>query len=191
MVDGAGNGDRRGTSEAMTQTLRDTDRERLRKVVGVMRSATIEGERRAAEAAAARLAAMYGMTLEDATAEAFPEEDDGRIDRAEQEARQRAAFAWAANLVRMTEAYERAEKYRYMVAKEAARRRGLVEDEPTPQRIAPRAPRRYIPGKADEFRLIAGLLRDGLSIRRTAEVVGVSCNDVARVWLLTRDKRAA
>ncbi|RVU37895.1 hypothetical protein EOI86_00905 [Hwanghaeella grinnelliae] len=177
----------------MAQPLSDAEREKLRKIIGVMRSATIEGERKAAEIAATRLAKANGMTLEEAEKEAFPEEDNGRIDADERAAQQREAARWAANMVRMTEAYEASEKYRFMMAKEEAKRRGLEEQETAARarRTAPNRPRRYIPGKDDEFRLIAGLLRDGVSVERTAELVGVSTIDVARVWLLTRGKRAA
>ena len=177
----------------MAQPLTDAEREKLRKIIGVMRSATIEGERKAAEEAAMRLAAANGMTLEEAEQEAFIEEDDGRIDADERAAQQREAARWAANMVRMTNAYEASEKYRFMMAKEEAKRRGLAEKETDTRarRISGNNPRRYIPGKADEFRLIAGLLRDGVSVERTAELVGVSTVDVARIWLLTRGNRAA
>ncbi len=177
----------------MAQPLTDAEREKLRKIIGVMRSATIEGERRAAEEAATRLAAASGMTLEEAAQEAFLEEDDGRINADEKAAQQREAARWAANMVRMTEAYESSEKYRFMMAKEEAKRRGLNEPETDTRarRLSGNRPRRYIPGKSDEFRLIAGLLRDGVSLERTAELVGVSTVDVARVWLLTRGNRAA
>lgn len=177
----------------MVQPLSDAEREKLRKIIGVMRSATIEGERKAAEEAATRLAAANGMTLEEAEKEAFSEEDDGRIDADERAAQQREAARWAANMMRMTNAYEASEKYRFMMAKEEAKRRGLgdPDTDTRARRMAPNRPRRYIPGKEDEFRLIAGLLRDGVTFKRTAEIVGVSTVDVARVWLLTRNKRAA
>lgn len=174
----------------MSKPLPESDREKLRKVISVMRSATIEGERIAAALAAERIAEQYGMTLAEAEREAFPEEDDGRIDHDEREAQRRATEAWAANMVRMTNAYEAAEKYRFMAAKEEARRRGLVDEPPRPERIGTRNGRTYIPTKQDEFRLIAGLLRDGVSLRRTAEILGVSTNEVARVWLLMRNKAA-
>lgn len=177
----------------MAQPLTDAEREKLRKVIGVLRSATIEGERKAAEEAATRLAAASGMTLEEAEREAFSEEDDGRLNADERAAQQREAARWAANMVRMTNAYEASEKYRFMMAKEEAKRRGLSdqETEMRARRLSGNRPRRYVPGKADQFRLIASLLRDGVSLERTAEIVGVSSIDVARVWLLTRGKRAA
>lgn len=177
----------------MVQPLTDAEREKLRKIIGVMRSATIEGERKAAEEAATRLAAANGMTLEEAEQEAFSEEDDGRVGADEMAARRREAERWAANMVRMTNAYEASEKYRFMMAKEEARQRGLnePETETRARRLSGNRPRRYIPGKQDQFRLIAGLLRDGVSLERTAEIVGVSSIDVARVWLLTRGKKAA
>ena len=177
----------------MVQPLTEAERDKLRKIVGVMRSATIEGERQAAEEAATRLAAANGMSLEEAVQEAFSEEDDGRLNADERAAQQREAARWAANMVRMTNAYEASEKYRFMMAREEAKRRGLAdqENETRARRLSGSRPRRYIPGKEDEFRLIAGLLRDGVSLERTAEIVGVSTIDVARVWLLTRNRKAA
>lgn len=170
----------------MPTPLSENDRDKLRKVLSVMRSATIEGERKAAEVAATRIAEAHGMSLEEASLEAFPEEDDGTLSHDEKTAQRRAAQAWAANKMRMTNAAERAEKYRFMMAKEAARQRGLQEERVKPHRVAPSNARTYIPGKEDEFRLIAGLLRDGVPLARTAEITGASTVDVARVWLLMR-----
>jgi len=173
----------------MTQPLSEPDRERLRKIVGVMRSATIEGEKVAATKAAERIAESVGMSLADAIDEAFDQVAEASYD--ERQAQRHETMVWAASMVRMTEAYEQSEKYRYMMAKQAAMQRGLNEDTAKPARLSPNPPRRYIPGKQDEFRLIAGLLREGCSLRRTAEVVGVSTNAVARVYLLMRAERAA
>ncbi len=177
----------------MPKPLSDLDREKLRKIIGVMRSATIEGERKAAEEAAMRFAAANDMTLEEAEQEAFIEDDDGRLSHDERAAQQREAARWAANMIRMTNAYEAAEKYRFMMAREEAKQRGLEERKGNPElrNAVGNGQRRYIPGKEDQFRLIAGLLRDGASLKRTAELAGVSTVDVARVWLLTRRSRAA
>ncbi len=178
----------------MAKPLNENERDKLRKVISVMRSATIEGERAAAQVAAERIAAANGLTLEEAELEAFPEEDDGRLSTDERTAQRREAERWAANMVRMTEAYESSERYRVMMAREEARRRGLreEEDENRPRaKIGPSSQRTYIPGKADEFRLIASLLRDGVGLARTAEILGISTIAVARVWLLTRGNRKA
>ncbi len=178
--------------------LTEADRERLRKIFSVVRSATIEGEKKAATAAAQRLASSYGLSMEDAELEAFPEEDAGRLSYDEYQAQKKDKQAWAASMVRMTDHYEQTEKYRFMAAKEAAKQRGLEEEEAAkakkPQKkraAAQKSGRTYIPNKKDEFRLIAGLLRDGASIKRTAKILGVSTNDVARVWLLLRKKDQA
>jgi len=173
----------------MTQPLSEQDRERLRKVVGVMRSATIEGEKVAATKAAERIAESLGMTLADAIDEAFDHVAEASYD--ERQAQRHENMVWAASMARMTESYERSEKYRYMMAKQEALRRGLTEETVKPARIQSNPPRRYIPGAKDEFRLIAGLLREGCSLRRTAEVVGCSTNAVAKVWLLMRADNAA
>ncbi len=176
----------------MAKPLNDNERDKLRKVISVMRSATIEGERIAAQVAAERIASANGLTLEEAELEAFPEEDDGRISTDERTARRREAERWAANMVRMTEAYESSERYRVMMAREEARRRGMRDDEhDRPRTRFGQQQRTYVPGKADEFRLIASLLRDGVGLARTAEILGISTIAVARVWLLTRGSRKA
>lgn len=177
----------------MAKPLNENERDKLRKVISVMRSATIEGERIAAQVAAERIAAANGLTLEEAELEAFPEEDDGHLNHDERTAQRREAERWAANMVRMTEAYESSERYRVMMAREEARRRGMQDDGGEKRRahFGPKNPRTYIPGKADEFRLIASLLRDGVGLARTAEILGISTIAVARVWLLTRGNRKA
>ena len=173
----------------MTQPLSEPDRERLRKVVGVMRSATIEGEKVAATKAAERIALSVGMTLAEAIDEAFDQVAEASYD--ERQAQRSATMEWAASMVRMTESYEQTEKYRYMMAKQEAMRRGLNEESKKPIRMPANPARRYIPGKPDEFRLIAGLLREGCSLKRTAEVVGCSSTVVAKVWLMIRAENAA
>ncbi len=81
---------------------RDRKRERFRKIVGVMGRATIEGERAAAREAAVRMAAIHGMTLEEAVEESHPERDDGRMSAAERKARRDDVDAWAAAATRTT-----------------------------------------------------------------------------------------
>jgi hypothetical protein len=108
------------------------ERERFRKIVGVMESATIEGERAAARQAAERMAALHGMSLDEAIREAHPERDDGRIDAEERAARKRDFDAWTARQTRMNEAYERAEKQRYEQAQREARQRGYNPEPETP-----------------------------------------------------------
>ncbi|MCR9220377.1 MAG: hypothetical protein NXI21_09135 [Alphaproteobacteria bacterium] len=174
------------------QSFDPKDRERFRKIVGVMEGATIEGERAAARQAAERLAALNGMTLDEAILDAHPERDDGRIDAEERRARRRDFEAWAARQTRMNAAYERAEKERFEEAKREAVRRGYrPEEEPRPRRAraayrARYAPSGYKPTAEDRFRLIAGLLRDGVSLRRAADLADAPANEVARIWLLIR-----
>lgn len=166
--------------------------ERFRKIVGVMERATIEGERAAAREAAERMAALHGMSLDEAILETHPERDDGRIDAEERAARQRDFEAWAARQTRMNAAYERAEKERFEQAKREAERRGYRPEpeqafRPGRYNMAPRyRPSNYKPSADDRFRLIAGLLRDGVSFRRVADLADASTNEVARIWLLIR-----
>ncbi len=170
----------------------DHERERFRKIVGVMERATIPGERAAAREAAERMAAIHGMSLDEAILDAHPERDDGRVD-AEEKRRRRADFeAWAARQTWMHAAYERAEKERFEKARREAERRGLDPDDkgthrPGRHNHRPRyRPSNYKPSMDDRFRLIAGLLRDGVSLRRTADLADATANEVARVWLLIR-----
>lgn len=165
--------------------------ERFRKIVSVMEGATIQGERAAAKEAAERLAAIHGMSLDEAIVETHPERDDGSIDEAERRARRSDFEAWAAARMRMTEAQERAERQRYEQAKREAEARGLDKDRPNRGPARPRytnayRPSRYRATDDDRFRLIAGLLRDGASLRRVADLADVSTNEVARIWLLIR-----
>jgi hypothetical protein len=168
----------------------EKERERFRKIVGVMEGATIEGERLAAREAAERMAAIHGMTVEEAIVEAHPERDDGRLSDEERRARRRDFEAWAAARMRMTEAQERAERARYEAAKREAEARGLDREQPSRRpRYRPSSvytPSSYRPTREDRFRLIAGLLRDGASLRRVADLADVSTNEVARIWLLIR-----
>ena len=165
--------------------------ERFRKIVSVMESATIRGERAAAREAALRLAAIHDMTLDEAIAETCPVCDDGRLSAEERRARRSDFEAWAAARMRMTEAQERAERQRYEQARHAAERRGLDKDRPSRGPARARCtpnyhPTRYRASDEDRFRLIAGLLRDGASLRRVADLADVSTNEVARIWLLIR-----
>lgn len=170
----------------------DSDRARFRKIVGVMERATIAGERQAARDAAERMAAIHGMSLDEAILEAHPERDDGRVD-AEETRKRRADFdAWAARRTRMHAAYERAEKERFERARREAERRGLDTGDTGPRHpgrhnVRPRyRPSNYRATMQDRFRLIAGLLREGASLRRVADLADATTNEVARIWLLIR-----
>jgi len=174
------------------QPFDERSRERFRKIVGVMERATIEGERLAAREAAERMAALHGMSLDEAVLEAHPERDDGRIDAEERRRRRDDFEAWAARQTRMNAAYERAEKERFEEARREAMRRGYQPEPEGPARpgrynVRSRyRPSNFKPTAEDRFRLIAGLLRDGVSLRRAADLADASANEVARVWMLIR-----
>lgn len=166
------------------------ERERFRKIIGIMEGATIEGERKAARIAAERLAVNHGMSLEEATLECLPERDSGQESAGKRKERREAFHAWAAR-ARMSEASERAERYRYEQARRAAEVRGLDREAPSRRQAHARMntvyrPSGYRPSTEDRFRMIAGLLRDGASLRRAADLADVSTNEVARIWLLIR-----
>lgn len=171
------------------------EQERFRKIVGVMERATIPGERLAAQEAATRLAAIYGRSLDEAILETHPERDDGSLSATERQQRRDDFHAWAAARARMTEARERAEHARSRAARAEAERRAANGQ--TPQEGSAKGrrrrpyqfvyrPSRYRPSAMDRFRLIAGLLGDGVGLRRTADLADASTNEVARIWLLLR-----
>lgn len=173
----------------------EREKDRFRKIVGVMEGATIEGERAAAREAAERMAALHGMTLDEAVIEAHPERDDGHLSAQERRARRSDFEEWAARRSRMTEAQERADRIRYEQAKREAEARGLDQKPPRSGPTRSRnntlyGPSRYRASKEDRFRMIAGLLRDGATLRRAADLADVSTNEVARIWLLMRGNGA-
>lgn len=176
----------------MSVTIKERDRERFRKVILVMKSATLEGEREAARVAAERLAGQWNMTLDEAIVETHPEVYDGKVSEKEAKAhRQSAHDAWQSATMRMMREKEAAEKYRFEMARQAARERGLSEEQQARKRQRGQSiPRSfynsYTPSEHDQFRLISALLKDGLSLTRVAELANVSTNEVARVYLLMR-----
>ena len=178
----------------MTKPFNPRMRDRFRKVILVMQSATHEGEKQAAREAASRLAAQHGMSLDEAIVETHPELHGGKVDAREKKARARTAYAaWESATQRMMNIREAQERQRYWEAVEEARQRGLGEREAQPG-VKPQArnakPRnwhsRHTASDEDRQRLITALLKDGLSLRRIAELAEVSTNEVARVYLLSR-----
>lgn len=176
----------------MTKPFEDKERERFRKIVGVMERATIEGERIAARQAAERMAAIHGMSLDEAILETHPERDDGQIDAEEKRRRKQDFHFWMSRKTRMTAAYERAEKERFEQARKEAEKRGYTPEPEEPFRpgrynYRPQyRPSGYTPTPDDRFRLIANLLKDGVSLRRVADLADATTNEVARIWLLIR-----
>lgn len=174
----------------MNTTITDRDRERFRKVILVMKSATLEGEREAARVAAERLAAQWNMSLDDAIVEAHPEIHGDKVSEEEASARRQSAHeAWQSATLRMMREKEAAEKYRFEMARQAARERGLNDAQQTamrPQKVSRSFYNAYKANKSDRFRLISALLKDGVPLARVAELAEVSTNEVARVYLLTR-----
>lgn len=177
----------------MTIIISEKDRERFRKVVLVMKTATVEGEKAAAELAAERLAKQWDMTLEDAIAETHPELDEGKVSVNEQQARRQSVVdAWASGTVRMMRGNEAREKYEFQMAAQAARERGMTETIPVNQ--APTAKIKmtrtfhtsYKPTGADQERLIGALLKEGHNLKRTAILADATTNEVAKVYMKIR-----
>jgi len=168
--------------------MTEKEREKFRKIIEVMRSATLGGERSAAREAGARMAASFDMTLEEAIAELDGEEV--KPDPVEQEARrQDRSDMWASASLRMMNRGEAEERYRVNAARTAAKARGLdgglgkVDNKPLP---IPTRKQSYLPTDKDRQRLITVLLKDGLSLERVAELADASTNEVARIYLLNR-----
>ncbi|RED54044.1 hypothetical protein [Aestuariispira insulae] len=177
----------------MEQKISPKDRDRFRKIILVMKSATIDGERDAASMAATRMAAQWDMTLEEAIEETHPEIYGDRYAERERTARRQSAYeAWETGTMRMMRNKEAQEKYAFEQAKRQARQRGLDEREKNAanSNAKPRARNFHSNAKVsptDTFRLITVLLKDGLPLRRVAELADVSTNEVARVYLLNRE----
>ncbi|MTI10826.1 hypothetical protein [Curvivirga aplysinae] len=183
---------------AMTIVIPERDRERFRKVVLVMKTATVEGEKAAAEQAALRLAKQWDMTLEEAIAETHPELDDGKVNESEQAARRQSAVdAWASGTLRMMRGNEAREKYEFQMAAQAARERGMKEEMPVNQpksgniKITRTFHSSYKPTKADHERLIGALLKEGHNLRKTAILADATSQQVASVYLKMRDEITA
>lgn len=177
----------------MTIVISEKDRERFRKVVLVMKTATVEGEKAAAELAAERLAKQWGMSLEDAIAETHPELDDGKVSVNEQQARRQSAVdAWASGTLRMMRGNEAREKYEFQMAAQAARERGMKETIPVNQDPAAKIKMTrtfhssYKPTEADKERLIGALLKEGHNLKRTAILADATTNEVAKVYMKIR-----
>lgn len=129
---------------------------RFHKVVRVMRSATLDGERRAARHAATRLAERWGLTLARAAVSAtaaWEAAEKRRFQQALQEARQRGLVA------------------------------GHPETRCAPPRTFFSA---YRPTAADRQRLIGGLLREGAPLARIVALADATALEVAKVWLQMR-----
>ena len=175
----------------MERPITEKDRIRFRKIVLVMKSATMDGEREAASQAAIRLAAQWDMTLQEAIEETHPEVYGDKHSADEQQARRQSAYeAWETGTMRMMRGKEAREKYEFEMARQRARERGLDESEINRQKRMKSQSRNFHGRKkitpTDTFRLISVLLKDGLSLSRVAELAGVSTNEVARVYLLNR-----
>ena len=175
----------------MEHKISPKDRDRFRKIILVMKSTTMDGEREAASLAATRLAAQWDMTLEEAIEETHPEIYGDRAAERENTARRQSAYeAWETGTMRMMRDKEAQEKYAFEQARRQARQRGLDEKEKAANANGKQQPRNFhthakVTPK-DTFRLISVLLNDGLPLRRVAELADVSTNEVARVYLLNR-----
>ena len=103
--------------------------------------------------------------------------------------------AWAGGSVGMMNDNEARNKYAFNRAVYEAQQRGLDEKQEVPNVNAPKKKKpkvardwhkRHRVTEQDRVRLITVLLKDGLSLKRVAEVTGATTNEVARVKLLNR-----
>ncbi|MDX1738569.1 MAG: hypothetical protein R3261_10045, partial [Alphaproteobacteria bacterium] len=108
--------------------------------------------------------------------------------------RQSAVDAWATGTMRMMRRNEAQEKYAFQMATQAARERGMEEHKSTQDltsgkfKISRSFYSSYRPSKADKERLIAALLKEGHSLKRTAQLSDSSSQEVAGVYLKIRDE---
>ena len=174
----------------------DKEQERFRKVIVMMNAATVEGEKEAARFAAERLASAWDMTLEEAIEETHSGYNSGRIDFSEmREKAESISKAWANGGVGMMNDNESRAKYEYNRAVYEAQQRGLDEKQEVPNINAPKPKKKKVARdwhkrhrvtEQDRVRLISVLLKDGVSLKRVAEITGASTNEVARVFMLNR-----
>ena len=175
--------------------IKQKDYSRFRKIYLVMKRSSLQGERMAAKEAAKRIAQSYGLSLDEMIIETHPEIYGTKLSKEENKAQQSAIFeVWASSASRMMSQSEAREKYRFNMALREARARGLDAKEKDQQKKATsHRPRFSYYGKnpkqfsqKDHFRLVSGLLRDGVPIHRVAEIADSSLNDVTKIYLQIR-----
>lgn len=166
------------------------EQERFHNLLKLAANSPYEGERAAALAAAERLVAKHGMTLDEAARhDPVPEEPEPTP--AEQ--RWRAAQREAANRFREAEVRRQADKARWEQAWREARARGLDEEAgPQPQRPRPgyQAPRSRRRRNPVEFARTL-LVETRLSLQDIADITQLDIYQVAGLKLKLRNAEAA
>jgi len=166
------------------QGFTEAERERFQNLLKLAADSTFEGERANAIAAAERLAAKHGMTLEEAAAwRGEPPPRDMAAEAAE-----RAAARAFAQFVHMTEQQRSAEKYRWETAMRAARARGLdAEEEERSRRRAAWRPKSTSRRRMEPWQHARLLLTEtSLPLREIAEITGLDLYDVVGLKLKLR-----
>jgi hypothetical protein len=171
----------------MTEHRELSSRERVRfqNLLRVAAESPFAGERANALAAAGRLAARCGMTLDEAAAGEPPRPPVHAVDAA-----RRARWAEAARAVRINEEAIRAEKARWEQAMQDAVARGLDRAERKAAERARNAPRREgrMSSKGrDRFSFARVLLAEtALTFREVASITGLNVYQVVGLKLKMR-----
>ena len=172
------------------------------KVLVLMEQAATVGEKSAARAAATRMAASVGLTLEEAIE--VIRTGSSRKERVEElRARRKAERRWSRDESFASPSRQRARKEAWQRAFDEAMggNNGPSNQphdfsDPVSSHIRRQSgfipryrPSYYRPTADDRFRLISGLLRDGASIVTTMSLAEASREEVVKVWLLVRNER--
>lgn len=160
------------------------ERERFRNLLELAARTPFEGERDNALAAAARLAARHGLTLEEAARGAPPEPPGRRPDPSPPPRPDAFASAFA-RAVHLMDAQIALDKLRREAALRAARARGLDADAPP----APRAARRprFSRERRNPYSLARLLIREtSLPLREIVEITGLDIYEIVAMKLKMR-----
>ncbi len=179
--------------------MSQAERDRFHNLLLLAKETTFEGERRNALHAAERLAANFGLTLEEAArsgGEAYQATFERKADKAAP-AKERKPESWrrgaAAEVMQNIEARFRNEKARFEEALSAARARGLDADEPKPSRPAPHVtlyPRKHPPGRPPLAHARVLLDDTQLPIKEIADISGLDVWTVAGLKLKLRSRNS-
>ena len=169
-------------------TMDSKDRIKFLKIVHLMRSSTEPGEKEAAELAAKRLADGFGLSVDDAVRVALGKSEYERvIPSAADEGPPPSSKTdiddpnWAEDRRIISSKAERARKAAWRQSREEAIKRGLetqkTAGKPQPtKRFSARS--KFRPSRDDNFRLVSGLLRDGMSVERIAALLNFDLKQV-------------
>ena len=174
----------------ISSSLSPKERERFHNLLKLAANSPFQGERDAALAAAERLVAKHGMTLDEAAQRAV---EDNQAEAREKERAQTHAEQDAARRFREAETRRAADKDRWEQALREARARGL-DDEPKPKPKGPppnfSRPRSQTRRNPVVFAQVL-LKETGLPIQEIASITKLDIYQVVGIKLKLREAEAA